>query len=117
MKQGLNRLIPLAGLCLLLACATAGAQGKIPKDDPFQGKLFAPNVILEHQDALNLTREQFTAIRAAVVEVQGNVAEYEWDLREAYQRVLKDLDEDPIDEARLTDWIRQFLSLFCIAFE
>ena len=101
MKQGLNRLIPLAGLCLLIASVNAGAQGKIPKDDPFQGKLFAPNVILEHQDALELTRDQFTAIRAAVVAVQGNVAEYEWDLREAYQRVLRDLDENPIDEAQV----------------
>ena len=101
MKQGLNRLILLAGLCLLIASANAGAQGKIPKDDPFQGKLFAPNVILEHQDALELTRDQFTAIRAAVVAVQGNVAEYEWDLREAYQRVLRDLDENPIDEAQV----------------
>ena len=101
MKQGLERLIPLAGLCLLLASATAGAQGKLPKDDPFQGKLFAPNVILEHQDELGLTREQFTAIRAAVVAVQGNVAEHEWDLREAYQRVLRDLDEDPVDAAQV----------------
>jgi hypothetical protein len=69
--------------------------------DVFKGRLFAPNIILEHQDELGLSKEQFTAIRAAVVEVQGNVAEHEWDLREAYQRLMTDLDESPIDEQKV----------------
>lgn len=87
----------LALLLLVLAVAPVAAQGPGGDKDVFRGKLFAPNVILQHQDQLNLTRQQFTDIRAAVVEVQANVAEHEWDLREAYQRVLSDLDEKPVD--------------------
>ena len=87
----------LALLLLVLAAAPAAAQGPGGDKDVFRGKLFAPNVILQHQDQLNLTRQQFTDIRAAVVEVQANVAEHEWDLREAYQRVLSDLDQKPVD--------------------
>ena len=99
MRQGIKRLIPLAGICVILLAQGALAQGQ--QKDPFQGKLFAPNVILEHQDELGLTKEQFTAIRSAVVEVQGSVAEHEWDLREAYMHVLEDLDESPVDENRV----------------
>jgi hypothetical protein len=58
---------------------------------------------MEHQNELGLSKEQFTAIRAAVVEVQSNVAGYEWDLREAFQRVLAQLDESPIDEDKVID--------------
>lgn len=83
----------------LLAClgiaTTVLAQDK---QDVFKGKLFPPNVILENQAELHLSKEQFTKIRAAVVEVQSNVAEHEWDMREAYLKLMEELDKTPIDE-------------------
>lgn len=103
MKQGIKNLVPLAGICLFLITSVALAQGQGNQKDVFKGKLFPPNIILEHQDELNLSKEQFTAIRAAVVEVQSNVAEHEWDLREAYQRVLSELDDSPIDTDAVLD--------------
>ena len=105
MSKGIKRLLPLAGIFLVLFATGAPAQGQGAQADVFKGKLFPPNIILEHQDALNLSREQFTAIRAAVVEVQGNVAEHEWDLREAYQRAMADLDESPVDEDKVLESI------------
>ncbi len=95
--------MPLAGVFLFLLTSVAAAQGQGNQKDVFKGKLFPPNIILEHQDELGLSKEQFTAIRAAVVEVQSNVAGHEWDLREAYQRVLSDLDDSPIDENRVLE--------------
>ncbi len=110
MSKGIKRLLPLAGLCLVLFTSAASAQGQGAQGDVFKGKLFPPNIILEHQDELNLSKEQFTAIRAAVVEVQGNVAEHEWDLREAYQRAMADLDESPVDEGKVLENIAAVLA-------
>ena len=90
--------IPFMLVCLGLMSSAVLAQGLPGKKDVFKGKLFAPNIILEHQDELGLTKDQFTAIKAAVVEVQASVAEHEWDLREAYMKTLASLDETPIDE-------------------
>ena len=90
--------IPFLLVCLGLMSSAVLAQGLPGKKDVFKGKLFAPNIILEHQDELGLTKDQFTAIKAAVVEVQASVAEHEWDLREAYMKTLASLDETPIDE-------------------
>lgn len=87
--------------CLMLCAGLAVAQDRGGKPDPFKGKLFPPDIILRNQAELNLTKEQFTAIKGAVVEVQANVAEHEWDLREAYQKVLAALDENPIDEKKV----------------
>lgn len=84
---------------MLIACLCAGAVfAENPKEDVFKGKLFAPDIILQQQAELHLTKEQFTAIRAAVVEVQSGVAEHEWDMREAYQALMLELDKTPIDE-------------------
>jgi hypothetical protein len=99
MKKGI--LVITAITCL----ATGAAQAAGPKEDPFKGKLFAPNLILENQAELDLSKQQFTEIKAAVVEVQTNVAEHEWDLREAYQGVLAELDKSPIDEKRVLELV------------
>jgi len=101
MRQGIKKSLTMLGLCLVLLSSHAAAQGAGQQKDVFKGKLFAPNIILENQDALDLSKKQFTAIRAAVVEVQGSVAEHEWDLREAYMKVLADLDEEPIDQDKV----------------
>jgi hypothetical protein len=111
MSKENRKILPLMGVILMLVASGALAQGMGQQQkDVFRGKLFAPNIILEHQQELGLSKEQFTAIRAAVVEVQGNVAEHEWDLREAYQRVLADLDESPVDEESVLQNVEAALS-------
>lgn len=95
MKKGIFLVVAL--FCLVLGNAMAAG----PKDDVFKGKLFPPNVILEHQTELGLSKAQFTAIKEAVVEVQAGVAEHEWDMREAYQALMLELDKAPIDEDRV----------------
>lgn len=103
MKNGL--LVLLAFACL----AATGANAAGPKGDVFKGKLFAPNVILENQGELGLSKQQFTEIRGAVVEVQGNVAEHEWDIAEAYQNIMAELDRSPIDEAQVLEYVEAAL--------
>ena len=92
----------------MLACTCLGfaaADAKEPKEDVFKGKLFAPNVSLENQAALGLSKQQFTEIKRAVVDVQANVAEHEWDVREAYQNILAELDKTPIDQNQVLEHV------------
>ena len=103
MRQGLAILILAAGL----AFGQAGAAEAKP--DIFKGKLFPPNVILEHQSGLGLSKEQFQAIKTAVVDVQANVAEHEWDMREAYLAIMTELDRSPVDESRVLQLVNDAL--------
>ena len=96
------------GLLVLLACACLGtttAGAAEPKADVFKGKLFAPNVILENKSELGLSKQQFTDIRQAVVEVQAGVAGHEWDIAEAYQNIMAELDKSPIDQAQVLEHV------------
>ena len=96
---------------MVSACVFAGAAGAAdPKADVFKGKLFAPNVILEHQAELSLNKQQFTEIKKAVVDVQSNVAGYEWDLREAYLQIMAELDKSPIDEEQVLEHVASALA-------
>jgi len=96
------------GLLILLALVSLGASAAgaaSPKEDVFKGKLFAPNVILENQSELGLSKQQFTEIRRAVVEVQANIAEHEWDIAEAYQNIMDELDRSPINEQQVLEHV------------
>jgi len=101
MKKGILCLLVIASLGLSLGMGSAMAEE--PKD-VFKGRLFAPNIILENRDELRLSKEQFTAIRAAVLEVQAGVAEHEWDMREAYQALMLELDESPVSENKVLEY-------------
>ncbi len=101
MRNGHSIVKILVAAVAIFSLGTAVAADN--KEDPFKGKLFAPNVILENQAELGLTKDQFTKIRATVVEVQGNLAEYEWDMREAYLKLMAELDESPISEDRVLE--------------
>jgi len=99
MKKGLLILLATA----LFSIGAVYAAG--PKEDVFKGKLFPPNIILENQAELNLSKDQFTAIKRAVVAVQSNVAEHEWDVREAYMSIMQALDEVPINEEQVLEFV------------
>ncbi len=99
----------LCGIAVLLAAGSGWTQDAGRDRDVFKGKLFPPNVILEQQDRLGIDKEQYTAIRAAVVEAQGDIAAHEWDLRTAYQNVLAELDKVPIDQERVLKLVGQAL--------
>lgn len=105
MNTGFKRVGWIIALMFVMGSASVNAQQSGIGKDVFKGKLFAPDVVLEHQDALGLTKEQFAAIRAAVVKVQSNVAEHEWDLRMAYQEVLRELDRSPVDSGRVLELV------------
>ncbi len=92
-------------LLLAWALLVTGVHAAEAPGDVFKGRLFPPNVILKHQDALELSKDQFTAIKAAVVDVQANVAGHEWDMREAYVNIMAELDKSPVDEARVLTFI------------
>ena len=94
----------------IMACVAFSAASANETRDIFKGKLFPPNVVLEYRTELDLSKEQYTAIRAAVVEVQTQVAEHEWDMQEAYTSVLESLDEQPLDEQQIISKVKAVLA-------
>lgn len=51
--------------------------------------LFSPGIIMQHQERLNLTRQQEEAIRARTSDFQGQVSELQWDLERRTQSLLE----------------------------
>jgi len=87
--------------CLLLLvlafAAPAHAAEEGGKDDWLKGKLFAPDVILQHQSKLKLTEKQRDMIGAELKRVQAQAAESDWLLMTEASQLQELFDQHPVD--------------------
>lgn len=63
-----------------------------------KGKLFPPDVVLQHQTQLKLTDPQRQAIRKEIVAVQAKVATVDFDLMDAAVALQEAIDKPTIDK-------------------
>jgi Spy/CpxP family protein refolding chaperone len=105
---------------MLVACSAVWAQPMPapaphppgpPDQDPIANQLFPPELIMGHQDELQLQEKQRAAIRAEVVNLQTHVVDLQWQLSEAAERLAALLRGTPIDEAKALEQADKVMSL------
>jgi Spy/CpxP family protein refolding chaperone len=97
---------PLGLLLTVLFVAPAAAQESQAEyqvesrgEDQIARTLFAPELVMQNRQAIDLTREQWTRISESIRELQRNVVDLEWDMLEASQTLIELLDQPRVDEA------------------
>jgi Spy/CpxP family protein refolding chaperone len=89
-----NAIATLLFSCLLALAAPAGAEDK---DDWIKGKLFGPELILQHRKELKLTAKQMELIGVELKRVQGQAAESDWTLMTEATQLQELIDQHPVD--------------------
>jgi len=133
-----TKLAVLCGIFLLTACAD-GAQGQqfapIPAPppapavqaqqstppprpaaapqapDPIARNLFAPEQIMAHQEDINLTPEQRTAIRDEMRKAQSQFTDLQWQLEDAVDAMGQILKPSSVDEKAALAQLEKVLDL------
>lgn len=88
-----------AGLlaCLLAFALPAQAEDAAGEDEWIRGKLFGPELILQHRKELKLTSKQFDLIGAELKRVQAQAAESDWLLMTEASQLQDLIDRHPVD--------------------
>jgi len=86
-----------AGLLCLALAVPAGAAGAEDKDEWIKGKLFGPELILQHRKDLKLTPKQLELIGAELKRVQAQAAESDWTLLTEASQLQELIDQHPVD--------------------
>lgn len=73
-----------------------------PALGPVESKLFAPEVVMEHQAAIGILPAQKDAILREVQRGQGDMLHMQWDLNADKEKLVALLDTDKVDEAKAT---------------
>lgn len=85
-------------LCAMLALAPAArADGPEGKDDWIKGRLFGPDLILQHRKELRLTPKQIELIGTELKRVQAQAAESDWALMTESSQLQELFDQHPVD--------------------
>ncbi len=67
---------------------------------PVESKLFAPELVMEHQAAIGITPAQRDAINKEVESGQAELLHLQWDLQGDKEKLVAALDTDKVDEAK-----------------
>ena len=73
--------------------------------------LFAPELIMQHQQALGLTEEQKSFFKAEARKIQTQLTELQWKLEDGVEKIVAMLKPDRIDEQAVTAQLDSVLNL------
>jgi Spy/CpxP family protein refolding chaperone len=95
-----QRAVIVLALALIWPAASAAQQPPPQQQDPaFAQQLFAPELVMQHQAHLALSREQRDAITGAIKELQNAVVDLQWRMQEETQRLNEMLEGPSVDGA------------------
>ena len=100
----------LMAASLMLFPGGGAAQEGEEKADPFSEVFFAPELIMQHRRAIELTDEQRDAITGVIQDLQGRVVSYQFELLDEVQTLVEILSVPEVDLDRAMDQVDRFLA-------
>jgi hypothetical protein len=70
---------------------------------PVESRLYPPELVMDHQGELGITPEQKKAIITETERGQSEMIRLQWDLQAEKEKLVKILDGDHLDEAKVQD--------------
>jgi Spy/CpxP family protein refolding chaperone len=98
----------LVGLC----CHAASAQeaSPAPAQDPIAELVFAPELIMRNQKAIQLTDGQKNAVFTEVKQAQARLIDLQWDLQRAMEPLVELLGQVKVDEKQVMTQLDKVLA-------
>jgi Spy/CpxP family protein refolding chaperone len=91
-----NRMLPM----LLLLAGTALAAAQNPSDDPLRDHFFPPELVMQNQQALGLSDDQRSALKAELRQAQQRFTELQWKLDDEMERFVALVGGPQVDETQ-----------------
>ena len=98
-------------LLLSFGAASSWQQPPPQQPDPFAGQLFPPDLIMQHQQALNLSDDQKNFLKAELIKLQTRLTEVQWELQGEVEKLSALMKQDQVDEAQALAQLDKVLNL------
>jgi Spy/CpxP family protein refolding chaperone len=83
----------------LLTASTVAAQQ--PEQDPIGQSFFAPELVIQHQEAIGLSAEQKDALKAEIRQAQLKFTELQWKLQDEMEKLVSLVKQAHVDEPQV----------------
>jgi Spy/CpxP family protein refolding chaperone len=97
-------------VCVLLFFAAGAAHGQQASPDPIGQNLFAPELVLQHQEAIGLTAEQKDSLKTEMRQAQLKFTELQFKLQDEMEKLITLITPSHVDEQQVLAQLEKVLA-------
>jgi Spy/CpxP family protein refolding chaperone len=99
--------------CALLFLVVGAARGQQPQpgQDPIGESFFAPELVMQHQEAIGLNEEQKTYLKAEIRQAQVKFTEWQWKLQDEMEKLVSLVKQPRVEEQEALAQLEKVLAI------
>lgn len=110
-KKMMFRMYVMCAFLLLIGCVVWAQQPPQPNADPLGEHLFPPELVMQFQQAIELSEEQKNLIKTEVQKAQTRFTELQWQMQKEVETMISLVKEPKIDERQVQTQLDKILGL------
>lgn len=96
-------------VCAIVFLAAAGARGQQASPDPIGQSFFAPELVLQHQEAIGLSAEQKDGLKTDLRQAQLKFTELQWKLQDEMEKLVALITPAHVEEQQVLAQLEKVL--------
>ena len=97
-------------ICAILLFATGAVRAQQPDQDPIGQSFFAPELVIQHQEAIGLSAEQKDYFKAEIRQAQLKFTELQWKLQDEMEKLILQVKQPRVDEQQVLTQLERVLA-------
>jgi Spy/CpxP family protein refolding chaperone len=97
-------------MCVAAMFAAGTAGGQQPDQDPIGQSFFAPELVIQHQEAIGLSAEQKDSFKAEIRQAQLKFTELQWKLQDEMEKLISLVKQPRVDEQQALAQLEKVLA-------
>jgi len=90
--------------------ATGAAHAQQPDQDPIGQSFFAPELVIQHQEAIGLGAEQKEYLKTEIRQAQLKFTELQWKLQDEMEKLVALVKQPRVDEQQVLTQLEKLLA-------
>ena len=97
-------------ICTISLFAAGAIRAQQPDQDPIGQSFFAPELVIQHQEAIGLSAEQKDYFKAEIRQAQLKFTELQWKLQDEMEKLVALVKQPHVDEQQVLAQLERVLA-------
>src|ERR1700674_5028283 len=97
-------------ICAILIFAAGAVRAQQPDQDPIGQSFFAPELVIQHQEAIGLSAEQRDYFKTEIRQAQLKFTELQWKLQDEMEKLVTLVKQPHVDEQQVLAQLEKVLA-------
>src|SRR3979490_307249 len=97
-------------LCAVFLFAAGAIRAQQPDQDPIGQSFFAPELVIQHQEAIGLSAEQRDYFKTEIRQAQLKFTELQWKLQDEMEKLVTLVRQPRVDEQQVLAQLERLLA-------